>query len=135
MRYLIVANQTLNSQQLEDTLRMRAAERATHFHIVVPATHPQDQAEPVEGDAVEIANERLNSAIERFSKLGPTVSGEVGTAEPLEAIRNAVNKQACDSIIVVTLPHKRSRWMRRDLPDRLRREFPTLLIDHVQLSS
>ncbi len=135
MKYLIVANQTLNSQQLEDNLRMRAAEGATHFHFVVPATHPQDQAEPVEGDAVQIANERLQSALERFGKLGPSVSGEVGTEEPLEAIRNAVHKRRFDSIIVVTLPQKRSRWMRRDLPARLRHEFPTLLIDHVQLSS
>lgn len=134
MRYLIVANQTLNSQQLGETLRMRAAERATHFHIVVPATHPQDQATPVEGDAVEIANERLKAAIERFGGFGPTVSGEVGTAEPFDAIRDAVAKERCDSIIVVTLPQKRSRWMRRDLPNRLRRQFPKLLIDHVQLS-
>ncbi len=134
MRYLIVANQTLDSEQLQETLRMRAAERATHFHIVVPATHPQDQATPVEGDAVEIANERLKAAIERFGGLGPTVSGEVGTADPLDAIRDAVEKEQCDSIIVVTLPQKRSRWMRRDLPKRLRRQFPALMIDHVQLS-
>ena len=134
MRYLIVANQTLNSQQLEENLRMRAAEGATHFHIVVPATHPQDQATPVEGDAVEIANERLKAAIERFGELGPAVSGEVGTAEPLAAIRDAVDKDRCDSIIVVTLPQRRSRWMRRDLPNRLRRQFPKLLIDHLQLS-
>lgn len=104
MRYLIVANQTLNTQSLEDSLRFRAAEGASHFHIVVPATQPQDQATPVEGDAVEIADERLKSAIERFGGLGPTVSGEVGTAEPLDAIRDAVDKERCDAILVVTLP-------------------------------
>lgn len=134
MRYLIVANQTLNSQQLEENVRMRAAEGAAHFHIVVPATQPQDQATPVEGDAIEIANDRLKAAIERFGGLGPSVSGEVGTAEPLDAIRDAMEKDRFDSIILVTLPQKRSRWMRRDLSSRLRRQFPTLLVDHVQLS-
>ena len=137
MRYLIVANQTLNSQQLAETLRMRAAEGATHFHFVVPATRPQDQASAVEGDgdAVEIANERLKSAIERFGELGPSVSGEVGTEDPFQAIRDAVDKQRCDCIIVVTLPKKGSRWMRRDVPSRLRREFRTLLVDHIELRS
>lgn len=135
MRHLIVANQTLQSQQLEETVRLRTAEGATHFHIVVPATQPADQAEPVEGDAVEVANDRLKSAIERFGALGASVSGEVGTEEPLDAIRDAVEKTACDSIIVVTLPQTRSRWLRRDLPAKLRRQFPTLLIDHVQLAA
>lgn len=134
MRYLVVANQTLNSQSLEDSLRFRAAEGASHFHIVVPATQPQDQATPVEGDAVEIADERLKSAIERFGGLGPTVSGEVGTEEPLDAIRDAVDKERCDAILVVTLPQKRSRWLRRDLPNRLRRQFPALLVDHLELA-
>lgn len=133
MRYMIVANQTLDSEQLEETVRMRAAEGATHFHVVVPATQPQDQATPVEGDAVEIANGRLKAAIERFGALGPSVSGEVGMAEPLDAIRDALEKQECDSVIVVTLPQTRSRWVRRDLPSRLAKKFPTLLIDHVQL--
>ena len=133
MRYLIVANQTLETQPLEETLRMRAAEGATHFHIVVPATHPQDQAVPVEGDAVEIANDRLKGAIERFGELGPSVSGEVGTAEPLTAIRDAVAKERCNGIILVTLPRPRSRWLRRDLPARVRKAFPALLVDHIEL--
>lgn len=133
MRYLIVANQTLNSGRLEETIRLRAAEGVTHFHIVVPATQPQDQAEPPEGDAVEIANGRLKTAIERFGEFGAGASGEVGMADPLAAIRDAMEKDRYDGIIIVTLPTQRSKWLRRDLPKKVSKQFPTLLVDHVQL--
>lgn len=50
--------------------------------------------------------------------LGAAEGGaEGGTADALE-------KERFDSIIVVTLPQKRCRWLRRDLSSRFRRQFP-----------
>ena len=135
MRYLIVANQTLNSEELEATVQLRADEGAEHLHIVVPATDPHDEVPPVEGDAVEVAEKRLESAIERFTGLGPTVSGEVGSAEPVDAVESALQYERCDSIIVGTLPKARSKWLRRDVVTRLQRRFPAALIEQVQQSA
>ena len=131
MRYLVVANQTLNTPQMEGTIRQRIAEGGTHFHFVVPATQPHDQNEPVAGDAIGIAKDRLNEAMERFHGLDVHVSGEVGTAEPLLAISNALGANDFGAVIISTLPLGVSRWLRRDLPSRVRRAFPSVLVDHV----
>lgn len=130
MRYLIVANQTLGSAELAATVRLRADEGAEHFHIVVPAAAGQDHTLFAE-DAREMAEQRLRAAIERFGRLGPTVSGEVGGADPVEAARGALEKERFDSIILGTLPPARSHWLRRDVAGRLRRRFPSVLIEHV----
>lgn len=132
MRYLVVANQTLNSPQMIGTITQRIAEGGTHFHIVVPATHPQDQASPVEGDAFQIAEERLQEALDRLGSIGAAeITGEVGADEPLQAIGDALAKDGYGTVIISTLPLGTSRWLRRDLPTRVRKQFPDVLVDHV----
>jgi hypothetical protein len=134
MRYLVVANQTLNTKPLENMVRLRIEEGQTDFHIVVPATAPADQATPVEGGAIEIAEERLRRAEARFRALGAeNVSGEVGLADPFEAIREALGRNGAMALILATLPSRLSLWLRQDLPNRLRKEFPDLLIEHLEV--
>jgi hypothetical protein len=62
--------------------------------------------------------------------LGAEVDGEVGEADPVAAIKEVLSSQPVDEIILSTLPQRRSRWLARDLPGRVRRDFG-LPVTHV----
>lgn len=51
---------------------------------------------------------------------GTAVSGHVGDANPLAAVADALNLQGFDEVILSTLPWKLSRWLRLDLPSKVR---------------
>jgi hypothetical protein len=129
-RYLVVANQTLGGEHLAEKIRACLAAGAARFHIVVPATSPQDHAVWTEGEARGVAQQRLERALERFRELGGDADGEVGDESPFLAIQDAVREGEFDEIILSTLPPGLSRWLRQDLPHRVERTFE-LPVTHV----
>lgn len=130
-RYLVVANQTLGGEHLTDTVRGCLAAGPSRFHIVVPATSPDDQAAWTEGEATAIARRRLEEALERFRKLGAEAEGEVGDENPIQAIRDVLDERGFDEIILSTLPPGLSRWLKQDLPHRVERTFD-LPVTHIE---
>ncbi len=129
-RYLVVANQTLGGEHLVARVRECLASGACSFHLVVPATPPQDHSTWTEGGATDIARQRLDAALERFRALGAEADGEVGDANPILAIEDAVRTEEFDAIILSTLPPGASRWLKRDLPHQVEARFAVPLI-HV----
>lgn len=129
-RYLVVANQTLGGEDLAAAVRSRHQQEPARFHVVVPATHPQDQATWTEGEARANAERQLETALKRFRQLGVDVDGEVGDESPLQAIGDAVAAETYDEIILSTLPPGVSRWLKQDLPHRVERSFG-LPVTHV----
>jgi hypothetical protein len=129
-RYLVVGNQTLASERLAKKIHDALSAGPAHFHLVVPATPPQEHLTWTEGAARDIAERRLEAAVERFTAMGAGVDGEVGDASPMEAIRSVLKEQSFDEIILSTLPLRFSRWVKQDLPHRVHREFD-LPISHV----
>ena len=117
-RYLVVANQTLGGEDLMAKVRECIAAGPSRFHVVVPATPPQDHLTWVEGEAHAIATARLEQALARFRELGAEADGEVGDAHPIEAMGDAIRQQEFDEIILSTLPPGPSRWLKLDLPHR-----------------
>ena len=49
--------------------------------------------------------------------------GELGGADPLEAIGKVVTSRQFDEILLSTLPNTISKWLRRDLPHQVQRRF------------
>ena len=129
-RYLVVANQTLGGSTLLAKLKSLADGGPSSFHVLVPATHPKKQWTWTEGEALAVARQRLESALERFRELGAEVTGEVGNERPIDAIRLALREQNFDEIVLSTLPPGPSRWLRQDLPSRVARTFD-LPVSHV----
>ena len=123
-RYLIVANQTLCADQLMDRIRQLLAEGHCSFHVVVPATHPRDQAFYTEGGGHAVAERRLDDALERFRAIGADADGEVGDASPFLSVRDCIIADGSyDGIILSTLPAGVSRWIKQDVAHRLERTF------------
>jgi len=129
-RYLVVANQTLGGVALAEVIRQKMVEGDCSFHVIVPATKPGDHLVWTEGEAHLIARERLDRALAWFKSHGAEATGDVGDANPMLAIGDALIAGRFDEIILSTLPAGVSRWLNQDLPSRARRRFG-LVVTHV----
>ncbi len=146
-RYLVVANQSLDSDELLDVVRERVAAGPAEFWLVVPATPVKDLATnavpipmPVMGgiptlpappaEARRMAQAKLDAAVRKLTAAGVQASGTVGDPDPVRAVEEATATGEFDEIIVSTLPARVSRWLHQDLPGRLERTFH-LPVTHV----
>jgi hypothetical protein len=129
-RYLVVANQTLSADQLHRKVLASLAAGPCTFHVVVPATPPSQHLTWSEGEAFAIAHGRLDAALAWFGQLGAEVDGEVGDANPLLAISDALREGEFDEIVLSTLPAGLSRWLQMDLPSRASAAFD-LPVSHI----
>jgi hypothetical protein len=50
---------------------------------------------------------------------GGRVEGLIGDSDPLVAVREALEREPFDEVIVSTLPARVSQWLHRDLPSRV----------------
>jgi hypothetical protein len=129
-RILIVANQTAGGAHLRAEVSRLIGEGATRFTFVVPATRPKKGLTWTESTAHALAEERLQRAIASLSDLGAEFDGEVGVERPMDAVMDILRSQPFDEIIVSTLPHGVSHWLRADLPARVAR-YSGLPVHHI----
>ena len=122
-KVLVVANQTSAGPALRGEMLRRAKESPHAFMLVVPATPPQDHLVWTDDEASEVARQRLNAALSLLRDDGLDVDGRVGDASPALAIADALLHDSYDEIILSTLPAGLSKWLKQDLPDRIRRRF------------
>jgi hypothetical protein len=147
-RYLVVANQTLDSDELVALVRERTAAGPAEFWLVVPATPVKDLVTnampipmPVMGgisalpappeEARRRAQVNLDAAVTKLTAAGGKVNGAVADPDPVRAVAEAVRGREFDEIIVFTLPPRLSRWLHHDLPTRLQHEFDLPVTDVV----
>lgn len=121
-RVLLVANRTATDRPLVEAVRARSQRGPVTFHLVVPAT-PQGLHRLVDPEVAGLAaaHKRLAAALVVLSDAaGGEVTGNVGDANPLAAVADALNLHGFDEIILSTLPKRVSRWLRVDLPSKIR---------------
>jgi hypothetical protein len=142
-RYLVVANQTLGGPALEATIRDLVDSGGVSLYVVVPATpswayqgagSPQEPAETATPDEKGLgqAHWRLRQTIDRLRGAGVEAEGEVGPADPFDAVGAVLRRREFDGVILSTLPESASRWIGLDLPRRIERSFrvPVTVVPH-----
>jgi hypothetical protein len=136
-RVLVVANRTVGGAELAAAIGERIAAGPCAFHLLVPVppTPPIGIAAgfsameagvvpALQGpDEREVAEDRLRYGLDWMRGLGATVEGEVGDTDAVRAIKRVVDAHEIDEIIISTLPTTISRWLRQDLPQRVKRKF------------
>jgi hypothetical protein len=120
---LVVANQTVLSEELLAKIRARAAQGPVSFLII----SPQGEGEGSYDDA----EKRLLRAVGRLRGEGLDVHGQISHPDPYSAVLQTLEDERVDEIIVSTFPNERSGWMRRNLVERLRNDTK-LPVEHVQ---
>lgn len=108
-KLLVVANQTVDSDELFETLH----DRAEHGPIVVTLLVPQDQQAGL--------GHRVNAALERLHGAGVEAEAMLGDVDPACAVIEVWDPRRWDEVVVSTLPTGASRWLRIDLPHRISR--------------
>jgi hypothetical protein len=69
------------------------------------------------------ARQPLGQMLADLDALGIPVEGDLGSAQPVEAMEKIFTYRQFDEIIVGTLPRPVSHWLRADLPQRAERRF------------
>jgi hypothetical protein len=110
---LIVAHRTAATPALLAAVHGRAEQGPCWFHLLVPAT---------EGPGGVVAGEHvLALALPLIEEAAHRpVDGSVSRRhDPMDAIEEALVRDAFDEIILSTLPRNVSRWLHIDLPRRV----------------
>jgi hypothetical protein len=141
-RILVVANRTLGSSDLLQSIQDRMTKGPCEFTLLVPAIpHARrestmetmtrritnlpvtDEARGADEADYDHARGRVAFGIEQLQKLGADVNGEVGNPNPFKAVQDALSRHKYDEIILSTLPKRVGGWLSQDLPNKVKRKF------------
>ena len=132
--YLVVAHQTAASDELLRTLiAIAERDRESEFELLVPATRITHLLTWVEGEGEEVARATAIEASRVLRQAGLNlVSSVVGPDDPMRAIEEtAIRRDGLyEAIVICTLPLGLSRWLKRDLPSRVRSRLG-IEVEHV----
>jgi hypothetical protein len=123
-RILVVANETVAGAALRSAVKQAAEGARANVLVVSPALNtPLKHWMSDEDGARAAAEERLGRSIRELERLGISARGEVGDADPLQAIEDALRTFGADMIIISTHPEGRSNWLERGVVSGARERF------------
>jgi GABA permease len=123
-RILVIANRTCPCSALADEIVRRAAGDPTDVLVVAPALNSRLRHLVSDVDeAVAHAREHVGLAVTDLRDRGLSAHGEVGDANPLLAIDDALADFPATEIVIATHPTGQSHWLERGLIEKARERF------------
>jgi len=111
---LLIANRTCPCPDVLEEVRRRATDG--EVLVVAPALNRRLAHYVSDTDAaVRAARERLDRAIGWLVEAGIEARGEVGDADPVLAIEDALAGFPATEIVISTHPPERSNWLEKDI--------------------
>ncbi|MEP6910175.1 MAG: hypothetical protein ABI896_07065 [Actinomycetota bacterium] len=130
-RILVIANETVGGGPLREEIRRRSEGYDEHVLVICPALNSAVRHWTSDEDGARLhAQERLDASLARLREAGLDARGEVGDAEPLQAMEDALRLFGPDEIIISTHPEGRSHWLERGIVEAARERFD-VPITHV----
>jgi hypothetical protein len=130
-RILVVANETVGGRTLLDEIRRHSEGVNEDILVVVPALNSAIRHWTSDEDGARTAaQQRLDRSLARLAEDGIVARGEVGDADPLQAMEDALRTFGADEVIISTHPEGRSHWLERGVVTGARERFE-LPITHV----
>jgi universal stress protein family protein len=130
-RILVIANETVAGRALREAVEAAAEGYRANVLVVSPALNsPLRHWASDEDQARAAAEERLRRSIAELERLGISARGEVGDADPVQAIEDALRTFGADVIVISTHPEGRSNWLERGVVASARERF-AVPITHV----
>ena len=129
-RILVVANETVAGRALRGEV-VRRAGRGADVLVVCPALNsPLRHWASDEDGARAKAERRLGESLAALASAGVEARGEVGDADPVQAMDDALRTFGADEIVISTHPPGRSNWLEKEVIERARGRYP-VPITHV----
>ena len=129
-RILVVANETVAGRALRGEVVRRAGAEADVL-VVCPALNSPLRHWASDEDAARAgAEQRLAASLECLAAEGVEARGEVGDADPVQAMDDALRTFGADEIVISTHPPGRSNWLEKEVIGRARERYP-VPITHV----
>ena len=131
MKILVVANETVGGAALRRELLDQARRGRVEVFIVCPALNSRLRHWLSDEDSARNgAHERLEASLASLKNAGIDASGTIGSADPVQALEDALGIFSADHVIISTHPPGRSNWLEKDVVARARRRF-RVPISHV----
>jgi hypothetical protein len=108
---LVVATQTVNSPDLVETLKRRAAEKPHRYTIISPRSGQISREEVCE---------RLARTLAALYREEIDATGQPMSPAPLAAVQNAIEHYRIDDIVISTFAGEQSKWLEEGLLDDVR---------------
>jgi nucleotide-binding universal stress UspA family protein len=127
---LVVANETVAGRALRGVIVDRARSGAEVLVVCPALNSPLRHWASDEDHARADAQARLAESLAALRRAGVEARGEVGDADPIQAIEDALRTFGADEIVISTHPPGRSNWLEKEVIGRAR-ERCDLPITHV----
>jgi hypothetical protein len=130
-RILVIANETVGGGPLREEIRRRSEGYDERVLVVSPALNSTVRHWTSDEDGARAqAQKRLEASLARLREAGLDAEGEVGDAEPLQAMEDALRLFGPDEIIISTHPKGRSNWLEQGIVEAARERF-AVPVTHV----
>jgi uncharacterized membrane protein len=122
-RILVVANETVAGRALRAEVVLRAQPDADVLVVCPALNSPLRHWASDEDGARAEAHKRLDGSLAALAEAGVLARGEVGDADPIQAMEDALRTFGADEIILSTHPPGRSNWLEKGVVGRARESF------------
>lgn len=125
-RVLVIANETCAGAAVCDEVRYRAGHGPAEVLVVAPALAGSRMGHWLTSNvagAREAASARLEASVAALRSMGLDATGQLGDADPLQALDDAFRVFAPDEIVISTHPPARSNWLERRVVQRARDRY------------
>jgi len=128
---LVVANETAVSKALVDLIEERAADGDVLVTVLAPVNQPRQGYVVYYDTRRAAARRRLDKTLELLRGAGVHANGVVVEADPVSALRDAIDQLQPDEVLVSTHPQPKSGWLRRNAVEQMRRVAGDLPFQHI----
>ncbi len=130
-RILVIANETVAGETLHAMIRQKSEGYRTNVLVVAPAQpSPLQHLASDDDPGRRAAQERVDASLAKLRESGLSAHGQVGDADPLQAIEDALRTFGPDEIVISTHPEGKSHWLERGVVEHARDRF-AVPITHV----
>jgi GABA permease len=130
-RILVVANETVAGEELREAIERAASGYDAQVLVVTPALNSKLRHWVSDEDGARASAQlRQADSLARLAASGIDARGEVGDADPIQSIADALRTFGADEVIISTHPEGRSNWLERGVVDTARERF-AVPITHV----
>jgi hypothetical protein len=119
---LVVATQTVNSKDLVDRLKQRAAESPHRYTFICPRSGAISREEVCE---------RLARTLAEMYRNEIDATGQPMSPDPYHAVANAIEHYRIDDILISTLAGEQSKWLEEGLIERVQ-ALTDKPVEHVE---